>query len=682
VLSISKYFQTQLQAWLNDVENDGAWRDAMVDQIRNICHVPTEEEATLIAEGTAQLDAFAKTKGRVRSLKLSTTVTARTKYDKKSGRCIGEMECDVHGATPEDIVAYLMHFDSKIRTSQLNRGVVRHETLEVKSLHHAVAFSEMKTIRESRSRTFLNALLWDQISDSPLNYTWVAVPIKSHPEVPQDDIHAVRSEVTRCCRLTQMTGGKTKVEYAFSTDWNGNSLELMRLPLDIRSYFLKVKPWSAFTAEDGAIFGHVLMDLMQTTKGPQRAFDVRMFVERTATLRECRFAHLDALFCGVFDESLLYELGLGLRKFKTVYVPEVVATNPVTMTAAGAASIGRGLESTLRTCANPGEAIDELLSKYPALGVMAHRHVWFRPLLETIAKRRMATAPLGLRLRLTIGALISIGDMASDINNIVSMSLAGNRLGAFVLLGLIALNIAFQGFVVILQTAHRGWRVVLWELSILISLLKPGIDAIRVAGGEERIEGAPLDPLMEMVFCKLSELTFESIPGGLAQAIFILNGGEWTTGGVISVGLSCLSTAFTATMLTYDLDTNTTSRTLHPEFYGYMPDTSAGRFLAFALFFLYHSAWALGKTFSMAVLAQTNWMWLVVYLLADHGGLILYKLASGDLIYWPPGFGVPISVLCRFAVKVIVDFTGCAGHCALSPFAFPHPHVTDPHVLV
>ena len=56
------------------------------------------------------------------------------------------------------------------------------------------------------------------------------------------------------------------------------------------------------------------------------------------------------------------------------------------------------------------------------------------------------------------------------------------------------------------------------------------------------------------------------------------------------------------------------------------------------LLFLYHSAHALGKTFSMAVLAQTNWVWLVVYLLTNHCGLILYKLAREDLVYWIPRF--------------------------------------------
>jgi hypothetical protein len=122
----------------------------------------------------------------------------------------------------------------------------------------------------------------------------------------------------------------------------------------------------------------------------------------------------------------------------------IVVGNPATLTAAGAARIGHGFESTVRISARPADAIDGLLPKYPALGVIAQRHLWFRPLLETIAKRRAASAPLGLKLRLGIGALISMADMASDIVQMISLFLAGQSALAYALLGLIFANLAFS----------------------------------------------------------------------------------------------------------------------------------------------------------------------------------------------------------------------------------------------
>jgi hypothetical protein len=60
----------------------------------------------------------------------------------------------------------------------------------------------------------------------------------------------------------------------------------------------------------------------------------------------------------------------------------------------------------------------------------------------------------------------------------------------------------------------------------------------------------------------------------------------------------------------------------------------------------------------MAVLAKTRWLWLALYLLADHTGFILYKLARRDLIYWASGLGIAVSMLARFMAKVVADCTG------------------------
>ena len=113
--------------------------------------------------------------------------------------------------------------------------------------------------------------------------------------------------------------------------------QLMHLPYKLQTDFLQLQPPMSATAADGAILGHLLMDLVETTKPSEQATAIRMFVERTAVLRECGFAHLDAFIGGIFEERLLYTLGLGSRRFKTVSVQEVVATNPAVVTARGAA---------------------------------------------------------------------------------------------------------------------------------------------------------------------------------------------------------------------------------------------------------------------------------------------------------------------------------------------------------
>jgi hypothetical protein len=142
------------------------------------------------------------------------------------------------------------------------------------------------------------------------------------------------------------------------------------------------------------------------------------------------------------------------------------------------------------------------------------------------------------------------------------------------------------------------------------------------------------------------------------QAYFILNG-NWTTSAVVSVVLSCLSTGFSTAMIAYDLDTNPSKRKSSPEFFGYVPDTSMGRIMTFLVLFVLHSAHALLKTFAVACLARTNLRWLVAYVAVDHGVYILYKTLRGDLAYWVPGLGIPLSLAARWIQKIFLDATGC-----------------------
>jgi hypothetical protein len=222
VTSIKKYFEKQVQAWLNDVEHDTAWRDALVDEMRQAGHVYTEDEDALIVQGVEQLEAFADGKGKVRSFTRSKTVkVAETKYDEKSGVLVGRVELVV-GAPPEQIVAFLMHFDSKLNESLRNHELdLRNEVLEVKNRHHIVVFLEKKTAPGLRNRTGLTALLW-KVSDQPLTYVWVGVPIERHDKLSEEDeAHAIRAKGIRSIRLTRISDGETKLEYSCSIDLMG-----------------------------------------------------------------------------------------------------------------------------------------------------------------------------------------------------------------------------------------------------------------------------------------------------------------------------------------------------------------------------------------------------------------------------------------------------------------------------
>ena len=520
-------------------------------------------------------------------------------------------------------------------------------------------------------------LLWQKVSDAPLTYVWVGVPIEHHDKVrEQDEAHATRAKGIRSVRLIRISESETKLEYSFSLDLTGSvpryltnniAKPQLLLPYKVQTYFLHLKQLSECTAADGVLLGHLLVDAAQSRKRTrEKASAITMFVRRTSMLREIEFASFDGMLIAIFTRSKRRQLalGVGLGRFGAVFAQSVLTTDPAALNVEEAATIGRGLEAIVRISATPADAVDEVLLKYPALGVMVHRHVWFRPMLETIAKRRVATGTFGLKLRLGLGALLSIADMVSDIVQLISLFSAGRSALACAILGLIFVNLACQLLIVSLQNSHRGWRVVMWEVVLVVLLLKPGIDAVRVGGGEEHVPGAPLDPLSEMVFGKICEVLFEALPCSMLLAIFLLNGGDVTTAALVSIVLSCLSTSFTMSILAYDLDTSALQRHKEPEFFGYVPDVPARRVRTFVLLFIFHSTQTIGKVFATAMLAQASWLWLLVYSIVDHGSFQLYKAARGDHVFWIPGVGTPLSVLFRFGGKFVADFTGprCCCH--------------------
>jgi hypothetical protein len=234
----------KLQVWLKDAQDDGAWRDATVQEMREGEHSYSPEETALIASGTALLRTFASGKGKARPMRPSKTVElAKTKHDEKSGLLIGHVEAEVR-TSAEQVVAFLMHFDSKfLRSIEWNPEVdVRREVLEVKSPHHTVVFLEKKTA-PFHNRTWLNALLWQKVSDTPLTYVWVTVPIEHHAKISaEDEAQAIRAEASRCIRVTQTAPGVTRIEYACSLDLKGRFPSWLTERLAIPTHGASVRP--------------------------------------------------------------------------------------------------------------------------------------------------------------------------------------------------------------------------------------------------------------------------------------------------------------------------------------------------------------------------------------------------------------------------------------------------------
>jgi hypothetical protein len=160
----------------------------------------------------------------------------------------------------------------------------------------------------------------------------------------------------------------------------------------------------------------------------------------------------------------------------------------------------------------PEGAVDEFLRTHAAMQALTAAHEWARPMLLTIAVRQMASTPLGLKLRVTIGAVLSVADVVSDLYMIIKFLENGNTAAAYGTIGTIGLNMLLQIVLVVYQNKHRGQRVVVYEVGFVVCFLKPVVDAFHVASGHGQLAGAPLDPMMEMITSKGIEMVTQSTP--------------------------------------------------------------------------------------------------------------------------------------------------------------------------
>jgi hypothetical protein len=90
-----------------------------------------------------------------------------------------------------------------------------------------------------------------------------------------------------------------------------------------------------------------------------------------------------------------------------------------------------------------------------------------------------------------------------------------------------------------------------------------------------------------------------------------------------------------------------------------MGDTVASKARCFCVLFVVHLAQILLRTATLSLLAATQAWFAAVYLVGDFVVLVAYKALRRDVLYWPPTFGVPLSLLCRFLAKVFADSTSC-----------------------
>jgi hypothetical protein len=299
------------------------------------------------------------------------------------------------------------------------------------------------------------------------------------------------------------------------------------------------------------------MDQVAQVKKDEIPTVVSKFVTQTVMLRECRFAHIGTMLLAI----ALHTLGM---------VQDVAVVDPSALSVEQARGIGRGFGSMIIGNTVPEAALDEFFGTYPSMRAMERDCLWFRPTMEAIATRLMRSSPFGLKMRVVVGAVVSITDMISDVIMVVRFLSAGQTGAAYGTIAMVGLNMLLQIAVAVAQTKHRGWLAVAYEVGIVLCFLRAPVDAYRVASGQEKHAGDPVDPLVMLTVGKVAEMVGEAIPALILQAAILMAIVDPSMIAVVSIVFSCLAIAYTSTTIAYDTETDPTKRRNKPEFYGYV----------------------------------------------------------------------------------------------------------------
>ena len=367
--------------WPAYVEYDRSRRHARMAQMGSEEPQYTAAEVQAFDAGLSLLDSNGRPGSVDKSLRARYTTfeSVHASYDKARGRIICGVECLVRGVTPEELCTFHLNHDSKILASYEDEYCVRSEILEEPHAHHTVTLVERRATG-IRNRLFLNSVVCKKLSDSPVTYLLVAMPLPTHDEVHSDDQkRAITAESMRSYRFTRVEGG-TRLEYGSWLDLKGLVPQWVNAPYDQQVYFQQARPLHECTAEDGRVVGRMLM--RHSTLDSKR-----VFVLRTAMLRECSFPRIGDMLVALLAAAPTADAPSDCEDAPSACEDAPSAAEDLSsLTIEQAAALGRRLASSLHR----GASLDEAVQSHRNLCAMRSQYAWFVPMLEVVSVRETA----------------------------------------------------------------------------------------------------------------------------------------------------------------------------------------------------------------------------------------------------------------------------------------------------
>ncbi len=331
------------------------------------------------------------------------------------------------------------------------------------------------------------------------------------------------------------------------------------------------------------------------------------------------------------------------------------------MTPLEARNVGAGLAIAFKKNSNPAVAVDTWIQRYPALLDLTDEYKWTRSMFIVLGKK-VTRGDLSMIIRIAFSAGMSMADIFTDIY--MAIHYRRQKQTSFFLcqIGFLLSTFCMQCLSTVCQY-HNNPKQLVIEALLLLSCVKPALDAYNVCKGKEKRADMLMSHHNHLVSMKMAELLGESIPGSIFQTyVFIKStSGQRSAMSVFSIFISVFSCAVVSTMIFIDLDIDPVRRKNQPKFYGLVPTPTLQRtaffFVAVTMSFAHVSSMVL-----MSVLiAMANGYALLAYHTGSLAVYIVAKLLRNDFVYWVPTSSavqtVFLGIVSRVFRKLIADMT-------------------------
>ncbi|GMI35292.1 hypothetical protein TeGR_g2861 [Tetraparma gracilis] len=632
-----------------------------------------EEEEEILRAGVERFDLFRGSNAKVKKAESSDpSVKNEIAFNEGDPLRWGRSETLVR-ATKEEILAYLWDTTARCRWGPTD---MERTVLQSDSAHHFIGYQckqgKHTGVLNMAPREGVSVGVWMKIEEDTLVLVGNPTEHRDRPILgrrrssigqEKEELAPVRAKMPTATSIKEIKPGVCRVVYVNQTDVGGRVpvavmnrtlLRNLALTTKIREHFLALIGLPDWDKEVGEAVGGVLVTKTDAEKHHRKGETregarVRAIMENHKGLKELgeTYEWVEDLLVRILENKLR--------------LAGKSSTKLCNMTSQQARVIGGGLASGIAGNMTGQAAVDEWILRYPAMGELDQEFIWFRPMIDTIAESHLGSVGWGKKLRLYTGAGLSMLDLITDLYMIYFYATTGQQKTALSLAIMVSVCLGVQIAIVCMDLRKSPRLVVLREILLVLSGVKPGIDAMRVASKIE-LEHATLESLTSLTIAKGVEIATEAIPGTVLQLAALLRADTIRGQALASVAVSALTTGFTAAMTAFDWDVNPSKRRITPAFYGFVPDSATPRALTFLCMVATSALLLLARGASTALLSTLGPRPVFVYFAGDMGLYFLYRALRGDLWHWVDFEGaasVIETVLARFFCKVVASFTGC-----------------------